>query len=233
MKISYLITCCNETTTLKSLLEKVGTLIKNSDDELVVLIDKNGKDNEKTKNILLDFASQMIFEMVTKKNVRIIENPLNNDYGSHKNFGVSRCSGNYIFQIDGDEMPEDSLLGENLHALLESNTECEAYAVPRINAWVGLTDEHAKKWGWSLDISPTYNRPRAAWPDYQWRIFKNDYPRISFKKKLHERIDGFKQYSILPADEGYAIYHDKTIERQIESNENYIKNFTKEENSGL
>lgn len=159
--------------------------------------------------------------------------PLNNDYGAHKNFGVEQCKGDFVFQIDGDEMPPEALLGENLHSLIENNPTVEAYAIPRINAWHGLTAEHAKQWGWSLDMSPTYKRVRAAWPDYQLRLFKRDYPRIAFKKRLHERIEGFKTIVALPAEEEYALYHDKTIETQIATNQRYNKVFTADENRGI
>ena len=163
--------------------------------------------------------------------VRHVQHLLNKDYGAHKNFGIEQCKGEWIFQIDGDERPPEALIGENLHSLLESNPTIEAYAIPRINAWTGLTVEHAKQWGWPLDMSPTYNRLRAAWPDYQWRLFKND-PAIRFKNRLHERIEGFKSYAALPAEEDWALYHDKTIETQIKTNIRYNEWFTDEENRG-
>jgi hypothetical protein len=68
--------------------------------------------------------------------------------------------------------------------------------------------------------------------DFQWRIFKKDYPRISFRKRLHERIEGFGAYSVLPATEEYALYHDKTIEKQLETNLKYNQVFTQAENKG-
>jgi len=231
MKISYLITCCNEKDTLKRLLEVIGTLVKNSDDEVVVVIDSDVKDNMETTQLLADFAGQMPYEIVEKKTCKIIMHGLNNDYGSHKNFGVEKCSGDWIIQLDGDEMPPTSLTGENLHTLIESNPTVEAYAVPRINDFRGVTEEHAKPWGWRLTISTTLNRPIVNFPDYQLRLFKN-IPAIRFKKRLHERIDGFKTFATLPADEEYAIYHDKTIEAQISTNIRYNKEFTKNENLG-
>ena len=231
MKVSYLITCCNETYTLQRLLETIGTLIKNSDDEVVVLIDKDCKNNEKTISLLQEFAAKMSCEIVEKKTCKIIEHSLNNDYGSHKNFGVEKCSGDWIMAIDGDELLPNALLDENLHALIESNPNIEAYAIPRINDFRGVTQEHANQWGWKLTNSPTLNRPIVNFPDYQWRLFKN-IPTIRFKKRLHEKIEGYLLYSILPEEENYAIYHDKTIETQIATNRRYNKEFTKNENLG-
>ena len=221
MKISYLITCSNETNTLTCLLKAINHVI--GSDEIVILMDEKYMDN-KTHDIVAGFHHMFP--------CRILKHPLNNDYGTHKNFGIEHCNGDFIFQIDGDEMPPDSLLGENLHALLENNPNIEAYAVPRINAWQGLTPEIAKEWGWNLDMSPTHNRLRAAWPDYQWRLFKNT-PSIRFKNRLHERIDGFKSYVGLPTDEEWALDHIKTIETQIATNLRYNKDFTNEENKGI
>jgi glycosyltransferase involved in cell wall biosynthesis len=224
MKISYLVTCSNETDTLKRLLETVVANLGN--DQLVILQDGN---NTSTEQVLDHYRTAYDYY---NTNISFYKHSLNNDYGSHKNFGVEHCTGDYIFQCDGDEMPPEALLGENLHSLIEGNPTVEAYVIPRINAWHGLTAEHAQKWGWTLDMSPTYNRVRAAWPDYQWRLFKND-PKIRFHKKLHERIEGFEKYVVLPADEDYAIYHDKTIETQIATNERYNKDFTQAENRGV
>ena len=221
--ISYLVTCCNETTTLTNLLKALRPILGN--DEVVILMDSEyANESNPTHNIVGAFHHDI--------GSRILAHPLAKDYGSHKNFGIEHCSGDYIFQIDGDEMIPEALMGENLHSLVKSNSTIEAYAVPRINAWHGLTAEHAKQWGWPLDTSPTYQRLRAAWPDYQWRIFKNA-PHIRFQKRLHERIDGFKSYALLPAEEEWALYHDKTIETQIKTNIRYNEWFTAAENAGV
>lgn len=236
MKVSYLITCRNESGTLQRLLEKVTQTIAPSD-EVVILQDSTDKIDveSETWKVLLPYIrtqTKTTDSEFSRDTLKYLTNDLDKNFGAHKNFGVEKCSGDFIFQIDGDEMPPDYLLGENLHALLEANPTIEAYAIPRINAWIGLTAEHAKQWGWPLDHSPTYNRVRAAWPDYQWRLFKRD-PRIRFKNRLHERIDGFKEYVILPAEEDFALYHDKTIETQIATNERYNRDFTNSENRGV
>lgn len=220
MKINYLITCSTETDTLNRLLKRIQGAI--GDDNIVILADEHH--SEETHNILGAFHHWA--------GCRLLTHPLNNDYGAHKNFGIEHCSGDYIFQLDGDELPPEALLGENLHALLEGNPLIEAYAVPRINDFKGVTPEHAKQWGWRLTMSPTYNRPIVNFPDYQWRIFRKDYPRISFTRRLHEKIEGYKANVALPATEEWAIYHDKTIEKQIETNMRYNQLFTQSENQG-
>ena len=46
-------------------------------------------------------------------------------------------------------------------------------------------------------------------------------PEISWINKVHERLDGFKSYTLLPESEGFALYHPKTIERQERQNNYY------------
>lgn len=238
MKVSYLVTCSTETDTLRKLFDVLVPSAKQMDDGIIVLYDtdiskKMGKDHAPTIRIIQAFADKMQSEIFEKDTCHIFNHALENNYGAHKNFGIEQCKGDFIFQIDGDELPPEALLGENLHALLESNPTIEAYAVPRINDFRGVADEHAKKWGWRLTPSPLCeNRSVVNFPDYQWRIFKRDYPRISFTRRLHEKIEGYNTYVVLPADEDYALYHDKTIEKQIETNLKYNEMFTIEENQG-
>lgn len=69
-------------------------------------------------------------------------------------------------------------------------------------------------------------------PDFQGRIYKNIPDRIKWDRALHEKIVGHDKYAFLPAEEEYAIYHDKTIEKQIETNLKYNRIFTVEDNMG-
>lgn len=77
-----------------------------------------------------------------------------------------------------------------------------------------------------------YNAPIVNAPDHQWRLFKRDYPRISFTRRLHEKIEGYDKYIVLPSAEEYSIYHEKTIEKQVETNIKYNKLFSDAENRG-
>jgi len=223
MKISYLICTHNETDTLIRLLKRIINL-KNNKDEIIILDDFS--DNEITKNILNTFTDNT-------KNIFLHKHELNKNYSTHKNYGNKECSGDYIFQIDGDECPPENIMGENLNAIIEINPDIELIYVPRINDYRGVTEEHSKHWGWRLTPSPSYeNRPVVNWPDFQSRIYKNVPDRIKWDRKLHEKIVGHNKYSFLPAEEEYALYHDKTIEKQLETNYRYNKMFSVEDNMG-
>jgi hypothetical protein len=52
------------------------------------------------------------------------------------------------------------------------------------------------------------------------RICKNT-PEIKWVNKVHERLDGFKTYTMLPDVEYFALYHPKTIEKQEKQNSYY------------
>jgi glycosyltransferase involved in cell wall biosynthesis len=145
---------------------------------------------------------------------RVIFNPLNHDFASFKNHLTEQCTGDYIFQIDADEIPNENLIMV-LPEVIEENPEVEVYLVPRVNTVKGLTPEHISKWGWRVNDEGWVN-----WPDFQWRIWRNK-PEIQWVNKVHERLDGFKHYTAMPDIEYFALYHPKTIEKQEKQNQLY------------
>jgi hypothetical protein len=121
----------------------------------------------------------------------------------------------------------------NIHEIIEANPNVELIFIPRINDYLGVTHQIAGQWGWRLTPSPRCDgRPIINWPDFQGRIYKRVTDRIRWDRKLHEKIEGHKEYSFLPVDEDLALYHKKTIEKQIQTNLRYNKDFTAAENQG-
>jgi hypothetical protein len=126
----------------------------------------------------------------------------------------SECKGDYIFQIDADEIPSETLV-INLKAILTSNS-VDVFIGPRANLVEGLTQEHINKWGWRVNEKGYVN-----WPDQQKRIYKND-SSIKWKgHQVHGMIEGYKTFAVLPLEEDYCIYHNKQIQRQEEQNARY------------
>jgi glycosyltransferase involved in cell wall biosynthesis len=205
MKISYAILTHNEGAYIEKLLSFLSS--KKRDEDEIVVVDDYSTD-ELTKAILEEHEAM--------GNVRLIKNELKNNFARQKNFLTTQCKGDYIFQIDADEMLSEELI-ENLPDILASNPENEVYLVPRINTVDGLTQEHVIKWGWNVDMNGFIN-----FPDYQWRIYKND-PKIVWINKVHERLSGFKTYAALPEYMEYCILHHKTIDRQETQNNFYDK----------
>lgn len=229
--ISYLITVSNETETLKNLLETIS-FICDENDEIVVLQDEKFYDNtSETDNIINEYWKKYASDLTMSNSFLHLKHPLNNNYSEHKNWGMAQCKKDYIFQIDGDECPTETL-ALNVKEIIKLNPHIEAFWISRINDFKGVTSEHANRWGWQLIMSHVYNRPLVNWPDPQCRLIKNK-PEIKWSGKLHERITGNKNFVFLPPTEELALYHDKTIEKQIETNLRYNKEFTENENKGF
>ena len=63
--------------------------------------------------------------------------------------------------------------------------------------------------------------PLINWPnDYQARLWKNR-PNIRWTKEVHETLEGYNNYTFLPAEGKYCFEHHKTIERQEKQNKFY------------
>ena len=207
MKISYAITVCNEFLEIQKL---VPFLLKNKrpQDEIVILFDQKNGDTE-LLSYLLKFN-----KLPNVQTWRGLD--FKGHFANWKNKLTEYCEGDYIFQIDADELPNELLI-QNLPIILESNPDNEVYLVPRVNTVEGLTSEHISKWRWNVNDKGWVN-----WPDYQWRIWKNK-PEIQWKNKVHEVLDGHKSHAPLPAQEEFALYHPKDIKKQEKQNEYYEK----------
>ena len=204
MKISYAIIVCNE---LEEITKLLNLLLKRrrKTDEIVVLFDKKGGTPE---------VWSRLQELNGENNCTIHSATFKNHFADWKNKLSSYCTGDYIFQIDADEYPHETLLS-HLPGILESNPDNEVYLVPRVNTVKGLTENHIKQWGLNVNTNNWVN-----WPDYQWRIWKNK-PEIKWVNKVHEVLNGHKTYAAIPQQEELALYHPKGIKRQEKQNKYY------------
>ena len=203
MKISYAIPVCDEHVELEKLL---SFLIEHIDekDEIVVQCDK-GNTTDKVDKVIDSFSVLRL-----KK----IEFPLKGHFSNFKNNLKEHCTGDWIFQIDADELPHEFLI-TNLKELLKLNTNTEMLLVPRVNTVDGLTQEHINKWRWNVNEKGWVN-----WPDYQTRIIQNS-QKIKWQNKVHEQIIGFSTRGVLPTEEEWCLYHPKDIKRQETQNKLY------------
>ena len=211
MKISYAIPVCNEHIELEKLLSFLLEHI-DENDEIVVQCDKGNTTPEVYK--VLNQADQSWQNNPTKPPIKVIEFPLNGHFSNFKNNLKEHCTGDWIFQIDADELPHESLI-TNLKELLKLNTNTEMLLVPRVNTIEGLTQEHINKWRWNVNEKGWVN-----WPDYQTRIIQNS-PKIKWQNKVHEQIVGISIKGALPMEEEWCLYHPKTIGRQEAQNSFY------------
>ena len=210
MKISYGITVHNEAEELQRLLVVLRNGI-NKNDEIVVCVDG---DDERVEAVLGEYISE--------NKAIVYKRKLDGNFADHKNSVIEKSTGDYIFHIDADEYPNETLL-QQLPQIVEMN-DVDLIWIPRVNTIDGMTDEHIKRWGWRV----TENR-WVNYPDYQARVFRRD-SEIRWTRPLHEHIVGCKTYSHLPPLEELSLYHPKTIQKQEQQNLFYNENFSKELN---
>ena len=205
MKISYAVTVADE---IKEIQQLLPLLIQNKQntDEIVVQYD-----NQKVTVEVLEYLNDLVYD---KKIDRLVGYPLNGDFGTYKQHLNQNCQGEWIFQLDADELLEEQLIG-SLGTILDGNDSIDMFFIPRINIVNGLTEAHIQKWRWQVNDKGWVN-----FPDVQGRLYKNK-QSIFWAGKVHEQLQGFESYTIFPQDEMYCIKHIKEIERQERQNALY------------
>jgi len=215
MKISYGITVYNEHKELDDLLHHLSKHIRDEDEVVIT------QDISKLGSKIIQQDEFYKLEKVLEKydygsyfnNLKVTQFKFKKDFSALKNYTKSKCSGDYIFHIDADEIPNEILI-EQLPQILEIN-DVELVWIPRINLVEGITDWHMKHWGWKATEQGWIN-----FPDYQARVFKN-VEHIKWVGKVHEIIQGAKTYSHLPPQEELTLKHEKKIIRQEMQNNLY------------
>ena len=214
MKISYAITVYNEHREIDNLLYHLSKHIRDEDEVVVT------QDVSKIGTGVFEPEFQALEKILQKyeygnyfNNLKVNTFNFNKDFSALKNHTKEHWSGDYIFHIDADEIPNEILL-EQLPQILEIN-DTDLVWVPRINIVNGITDFHLNLWKWRVTEQGWIN-----FPDYQARIFRNT-DDIKWVKPVHEIIDGAKTYSHLPPHEELTLKHEKEIKRQEYQNKLY------------
>jgi len=205
MKISYAIPVCNELVEITKLLNFLEKYI-DKEDEVIVLFDTHNGSPAVEQFLRAKSVNPTFFQWYPYH--------FDGHFANMKNHLKSLCTGDWIFQIDADELPHESLI-TNLKSLLELNPTTELFLVPRVNTVEGLTQEHVNKWRWNVNEKGWVN-----WPDYQTRIIQNS-PKIQWASKVHEVIVGMSTKGVLPMEEDWCLYHPKDIKRQEAQNNFY------------
>jgi glycosyltransferase involved in cell wall biosynthesis len=204
VKMSFAITTHNEGEYIQSLLNQLIPFCAESGDEIVVVDDFST--DELTLSILNTYD--------VLGDIKLVNHALAGDFAAHKNFLTTQCSGDYIFQIDADEVLHKNLL-KYVGDIVDNNDSVDLFWVPRVNIVTGMVEHDIQQFGWNVN-----ELGWVQWPDYQTRIYRNS-ERIQWVGKVHERISGHKTEAYLPAEEEWAIYHIKNISRQRRQNEFY------------
>jgi glycosyltransferase involved in cell wall biosynthesis len=203
MKLSYAILTKNEGPYIAQLLSSIP---KRANTEIVIVDDFS--DDPVTLSILDAWSNA----------VTIHKHSLNDNFAQQKNFLNSKCSGEWILNLDADEHLTEELY-EYIFEIIEDEPTFEAAWFPRLNKVYGITDDHIRKWHWTV-THIEHVGDVIQWPDYQCRLYRN-LPDIKWERAVHEKLTGFKTYTVFPAEPEYAIIHNKTIDRQEKQNEKY------------
>jgi len=192
VKITYSIQVCNESRELYSLLNFLTHVI-DAEDNIHVVVDSLHV-TDKVKLVLDHFRDK----------VTVFERPFDTFY-KNSTFHLENCTGDYIFTIDADEMPQELLI-QNFKKILQEHG-LDIIQVPRINIHPGSTHEFLIKFGFHVNEMGWIN-----WPDYQLRILKKD---VQFTDELHTKpITEGKLVGSLGENPSCALWHIKSIEKQ-------------------
>lgn len=190
MKVTYAICVCDEHRELHSLLAFLTNII-DDEDEINILVD-TGRVTDKVRFVLNKFKDRIV----------INERKFCGNFSDHRNYHITKCTGDYILVLDADEMPQEKLIRDI------KTFKSDILYIPRINIIPGCTLEWCNKMNFQLNHVGWIN-----WPDYQGRFFKND-GVIKWDRGLHERLMGSDNIARLEASPNIALWHIKTVEKQ-------------------
>ena len=194
MKLSYAICVCDEAKELYSLIAFLKK-VKDPEDEINILVD-SAHTTPEVRGVLKHFEKYVVQN----------DRDFDGKFATHRNYHLEKCDGDYIFQIDADEMPQETLI-KNLKGLLQEQ-QPDTVWVPRINIHPGSTEEWLKKCNFKVNDMGWIN-----WPDMQCRIIKKS-PDIRYGRELHEMIEGAKLQGQVPMEPRLALWHIKSVEKQ-------------------
>lgn len=150
---------------------------------------------------------------------KVVEFPFEGDFAKFKNNLFEICEGDYIYQVDADEIPTTVQILYLTNMVIQ-DPNIDLIHIPRINIVNGITEEDIAKWGWR--ITDLHGKKIINFPDYQGRFYKNTH-NVRWGGKVHERIQGSYLTEHLPAVPEMSMIHIKGIDRQRKQNEMYEK----------
>jgi hypothetical protein len=197
--LSIAICYCGEEREFGNLMCFLSEVIDPGKTEIVVLVD--------TSKVDPDFGDLR----VKYPFVKFFARDFDGHFADHKNFLGEQCQGEYILNVDADEMPSEILL-KNLETYKGPH---DILVLPRINICPGYTQAFLDKWGFKLNDAGWIN-----WPDWQGRFYKKG---ITWEGKVHEKLVGYKSGAQLESDPRIALLHIKDVKRQNSQNESYAR----------
>jgi glycosyltransferase involved in cell wall biosynthesis len=141
-KISYCVSVCTERVEVQLLLEQLFRFKRDIDEILVLFDEKNG-------------SNEVREYLETIENITLIRADFNNDFATFKNKFANYATGDYIIQLDADEVPHHLLLAY-LPDILDGNPNIDLFWIPRINTVKNIGLSQIQEWGWNVSKLDNY-----------------------------------------------------------------------------
>ena len=193
MKLTYTIQVCNESREIFSLLNLLTRII-DDEDEINVIVD-SAHTTDKVGLVLDNF----------RDSVTTFNRPFDS-FKKNLDFHKEKATGDYIFNIDADEMPQESLI-KIIKKVIEE-TGAEIIAVPRINIHPDITSEEAEEFGFNINEVGFIN-----WPDFQTRVYKRC-DHVYWTDELHTKLTGSDKAVAVKPLPSVALWHIKSMDKQ-------------------
>jgi glycosyltransferase involved in cell wall biosynthesis len=205
MRLSYAVLVHNEGDSLAKLLAAIRKPARAFAWE-IVLVDDFSTD-PRTCEILS--AEQLAGTKVFKR-------ALADDFAAQKNFLNEQCGGDYIFNLDADELPPLRLVAQ-ADVYCRREPQVDVFELPRLNTIADASDADLSAWGKTRNALH-----HIDWPDWQQRLYRR-VPSIRWQGRVHEKLSGYGSIMRFPAEPGFAIVHSKTRAQQMIAQAKYLK----------
>jgi glycosyltransferase involved in cell wall biosynthesis len=199
--ITYGITVADEFFEFKRLINSLEPYVL-PDEEIVVLADQN-----KVTKEIEDFCELC--------GLKVNYFDFQKDFSEFKNTLFDLSTKSYLMQVDADEQMPPSLL--NALRAVAKKGDIDLLWIPRINVVRGATEDHIKKYNWTIN-----EMGWEGFPDFQSR-FVSTKGHVKWKNKVHEGLSGANNQARLLTDpiEHFCILHVKDIQKQEKQNDLY------------
>jgi hypothetical protein len=169
--------------------------VKDAEDNVIVVVDSLHT-TDKVARVIDHF----------KDLITVYERPFDT-FIKNAQFHIEKATGDYVFSIDADEMPQEALI-RNFKKVL-TDTGADVVWIPRINIHPGGTQEFFQEYKFHVNENSWIN-----WPDYQGRLFKKNNKITWGYDEIHPKLVGSEKSVQLQANPQIALWHIKSIEKQ-------------------
>ena len=199
--LTYGITVCDESNELERLLYTLDEHMNHCDD-IIILVD-SGKVTDDVMNVIESYK-----HIITRYDLK----EFGDDFSEFKNHLRSMSRSEYIFQIDADEVPTGFLI-QGAYNMLDKGV----VYIPRVNIMYGFDSNTMNEFDFTLNEAGYIN-----WPDYQGRVYDSKHV---WQGTLHETlVPRSEDDQSVPPNPMTALWHVKTLKKQRQQNNLYLKN---------